>query len=561
MKFTEEEADAAERTEAHATSALPEPPRPDTRVGVLLADRYRIMERLGKGGMAAVYRAVDRESGMEYAIKFLDRRFTADPDMARRCQREARTMAEIESRHVPRAFVVGTTPENEIYFVMEFLRGRDLDQVLTREGPLPWRRAAAIGVQLGEALAAAHACNIIHRDVKPSNCFLVEGGDHGDDFVKLIDFGIAKDLDASGEQTGLGMVLGTPGYVAPELLAGESRASPATDVYGLGVTIYKLMTGRLPWSAGSGCDVTYAQMHEPPRPLHEHVRGSLPPTVAAAVMQAFERDPSRRFRSVAELMAALRLALEEPRAVPPSGSALREAPVAGAAAQPTWRREAALAAAMAAGLFGGAWALAPESKPGRGESGRVPVSAVRPMTTPVVEIKPASEPVRERPVIAAAPVAAAPTEPPLEAAAAPPEVQPAEPQVADTPVVSPPAEPPAPARPFPTGKVQSQLDQRVTDLRVCARPGSERVHFTLLVEPDGSVREVQATPASFRQCVADQLDGVVFASSDAGGQLTYTFRATDAAKPAAKSSPKPSAKKAAKGDALDDDLLPVGRSK
>ncbi|WAS99319.1 serine/threonine-protein kinase [Nannocystis punicea] len=568
MKFTEEQPGETELAEAHETSTMHTPLKADTRVGVLLADRYRIMDRLGKGGMAAVYRAVDRQSGMEYAIKFLDRRFTADPDMGRRCQREARTMAEIESRHVPRAFMVGTTPENEIYFVMEFLRGRDLDQVLTREGPLPWRRAASIGLQLCEALAAAHARNIIHRDVKPSNCFLVEGGDGGEDFVKLIDFGIAKDLDASGEQTGLGLVLGTPGYVAPELLAGESRASPGTDVYGLGVTIYKLMTGRLPWQPGSAGDMTYAQMHEAPRPLHDHVRGQLPVTVEAAVMQAFERDPSRRFRSVEEVTAALRLALEEPRAVPPSGSALREAAVIPASATgPSWRREAAIAAAIAAALFGGAWTLAPVDKPGRGGSGRVPLAAVRPTPTHELLVREATaqvEPtrvqaappvVREAQTVAqAAPAQAPSVEAPADSAAATPPAAPVEAPVEVA--TAPPTTPPAPARPFSASKVETLLDRRLTDLRVCAPPGADRLRFTLLVAPDGAVAGVQASPASFRQCIADQLDGATFPASDGGGELEYAFRAKDAPKPAGKPAPKP--KKTPPKDAMDDDLLPVG---
>ncbi|MDC0723139.1 serine/threonine-protein kinase [Nannocystis bainbridge] len=556
MKFTEEELGEAERAETHETSTMHAPPA-DTRVGILLADRYRIMERLGKGGMAAVYRAVDRQSGMEYAIKFLDRRFTADPDMGRRCQREARTMAEIESRHVPRAFLVGTTPENEIYFVMEFLRGRDLDQLLTREGPLPWRRAAGVGLQLCEALAAAHARNIIHRDVKPSNCFLVEGGDAGDDLVKLIDFGIAKDLDASGEQTGLGLVLGTPGYVAPELLAGESRASPTTDVYGLGVTLYKLMTGRLPWQPGSAGDITYAQMHETPRPLHDHVRGQVPVTVEAAVMQAFERDPSRRFRSVEEVTAALRLALEEPRAVPPSGSALREAAVRpGPTSGPSWRREAAITAALAAALFGGAWSLAPVTRPARGGSGRVPLVTVRPMPTH------ASHDPKARSAAAAAPTTKAAHKPaPVEAPRDPPPSDSppsdAAPMKAAPPVATPlPAEiaAPTPPRPFSARKIEAQLDGLRTDLRVCAAPGADRLRFTLHVAPDGAVADVQATPASFRQCIAAQLDGVVFPASDGGGELDYAFRARDAAKPTAK----PAAKKKASKDAMDDDLLPVG---
>lgn len=545
----DEPAAKVESTEGQGSSSMQAPSRSDTRVGVLITGRYQLMERLGKGGMAAVYRAVDLETGKDYAVKFLDRRFMSDPDMARRCQREARTMAEIESRHVPRAFVVGTTPDNEIYFVMEFLRGRDLDQVLTKEGPLPWRRAASIGLQLCEALAAAHSRNIIHRDVKPSNCFLVEGGDADEDFVKLIDFGIAKDLDASGEQTSLGLVLGTPGYVAPELLAGEARASPATDVYGLGVTLYKLMSGRLPWTPSSTGDTTYAQMFEPPRPLREFVRGPLPPTVEAAVMQAFERDPAKRFRSVEEFMAALRLALEEPRAVPPSGSVLRELPAT--APLPNsggWGREAALVAAAAALLFGGAWSLAPAEKPGRGGSGRVPVSAVRPM----LSYESSREPVaRKRAAIAELPAQAES----VEARAVP------EPPAAAEAAAIAPSAPAAPARPFSASKVEAQLDRRVSDMRVCAKPGADRLRFTLVVNADGSVAEVQATPAAFRQCIADQLDGVKFPASDAGGSVNYTFRAADAAKAekpekAAKPATTKS-KKPAKHDPLDD-LLPVG---
>jgi len=557
VKFTEEQLDEVEQTEAHETSTVHQPSRADTRAGLLIAERYRIMERLGKGGMAAVYRAVDRESGVEYAVKFLDRRFTADPGMGRRCQREARTMAEIESRHVPRAFVVGTTPENEIYFVMEFLRGSDLEQVLMRQGPLPWRRAAAIGLQLCEALAAAHTRNIIHRDVKPSNCFLVEGGDAGDDLVKLIDFGIAKDLDASGEQTGLGLVLGTPGYVAPELLAGEARPSPGTDVYGLGVTIYKLMTGRLPWKPGSAGDVTFAQMHESPRPLHEHVRGTLPPTVEAAVMQAFERDPARRFRSVDEVMAALRLALDEPRAVPPSGSVLREAPAPVSAPAPGWRREAAIVMVTAAALFGGAWSLAPTEKPGHGGSGRVLLSAVRPTPTHQLLVREATiagDRMR-KPVVNSADEAARGeverVESPGEGLVG--EAPPAPVTEVAAPAASPPGEPaPVPARPFSASKVRAQLDRRLADLRVCAMPDADRLRFTLTVSPEGSVHEVQASPASFRQCVLDQLDGAVFSASDDGGELTYTFTAKDAPKPATKS------KKPSKGDPTDD-LLPVGQ--
>lgn len=521
MRLVAEEASAGSEDAA----TVLRPARADTRAGLLLADRYRVMERLGKGGMSAVYRAVDRLEGVEYAVKFLDRRFTIDPDMARRCQREARAMAEIESRHVPRAFLVGTTSEGEIYLVMEFLRGRDLDLVLTQGGPLPWRRAVAIGLQICEALAAAHARNIVHRDIKPSNCFLVEGNEGTDDFVKLIDFGIAKDLEASGEQTGLGLVLGTPGYVAPELFAGEVRASAATDVYGLGVTLYKLLTGRLPWTPGSPVDVAYAQVHEIPRPLHELVPGAFPASAAAAVMQAFARDPAQRFRSVEEVAAALRGALEEPRAVPPSGAARVEAtPAIG-----RHGRHLALVVATVACLFGGAWSLAPGPKPGRGGSGRVPLAAVRrpPPLSAATSPVPAQDPVEPE----AAPQVAATV--PIETSS----------RETPAPAVGSPSEPTS--RPFQAGLARSQLDRRRAEMRANCAPllrGTDRMRFTVVVRPDGSVAEVKASPDALRQCVTELLKAMTFAASDDGGQVSYTLRLADRPK-----------------QAPEDDLLPVGR--
>lgn len=292
-------------------TTVPRPSNEDPRSGTIVAGRFRVMERLGKGGMASVYRAIDRENGTDYAVKFLDRRYASDPEMARRCQREAKTMAALTHHHIPRSYVVGSTETGDLYIVMEFLRGRDLEQVVRSEGPMLWSRALTIGLQICDALVAVHAQNIIHRDVKPSNCFLVEAP--GLDFAKLIDFGIVRDLDASGDQTGTGLILGTAGYVAPELLAGTTRASPLTDVYALGVTLFKLMTGKLPWAGSTPLDVAHDQQHGTPRSMNSALLGGtrVPTLVERTIMRALEREPERRYASAGAFSEALAEALAE----------------------------------------------------------------------------------------------------------------------------------------------------------------------------------------------------------------------------------------------------------
>lgn len=220
-------------------------------------------------------------------------------------------MAMLTHPHIPRSYVVGSTAQGDLYIVMEFLRGRDLDQVVRAEGPLSWTRTVEIGLQLCDALAAVHAQNIIHRDVKPSNCFLLETVEG--DFAKLIDFGIVRDLDASGEQTSTGTVLGTAGYLAPELHAGTAKASVLTDVYALGVTLYKLVSGHLPWPGSAPIEIAHRQQSESPRPVNSVLSPTraLPPTTERTLMRALEQDPARRYPCATSFAEALRATLTD----------------------------------------------------------------------------------------------------------------------------------------------------------------------------------------------------------------------------------------------------------
>ncbi|MCY0989736.1 protein kinase [Nannocystis sp. ILAH1] len=295
-------ADAPPVDDSAATSST----RGDPRLG-MLAGNYRLVERLGAGGMGSIYRAEHKDlSGAVVAVKLLDRRGALIPGASRRFLREAQAMFEIvgRNRHIPRVLDYGQTPEGESYMVMEYLRGHDLAQLLQREGPMPWARAAAIVLQLCDALAAAHARGILHRDIKPSNCFLVE--EDGAELVKLIDFGVAKDLRVADEQTSEGMVVGTPAFLAPELLIDGARPSVASDIYSLGATLYRLLTSKPHVTGQNWEDIAYRLEFLPLLPPSAHVGSGLPPAVDELVLRALHRDPAKRHASALELAEAVR---------------------------------------------------------------------------------------------------------------------------------------------------------------------------------------------------------------------------------------------------------------
>ena len=297
-----------------AVNAALDGPTPDPRIGSRIGN-YVLHERLGRGGMALVYRATHTKFHEPAAVKLLNARYGAETEMRRRFLREARAMREISkrNRHVVRALDYGETATGEAYLVMEYLRGQDLAQVVRATGPLDWPRLAPLALQLCDALSAVHAASLIHRDIKPSNCFLAEvtatrPHERPGPIIKLIDFGIAKDLDARAEQTGQGIVLGTPAYLAPEMLALGAPPDVRTDVYALGATLYALLTGAPPYQGKKHSELVFKQYHEtlaPPSARRPADLPRLPPAVDELVLRALALDPDKRFQSASEFADAI----------------------------------------------------------------------------------------------------------------------------------------------------------------------------------------------------------------------------------------------------------------
>ncbi len=260
--------------------------------GMDIGHRYRLMERLGHGGMASVWRAVDQVLGRPVAVKVLAPRLMADHDFLQRFRVEARAAARLTHPHITSVFDYGERdlPGGELvaFIVMELLDGESLAARLQR-GPLPWREAVAVCAQVAQALAAAHRRGVVHRDVKPGNVVLTQAG------AKVLDFGIAA---MAGEEalTSSGGVLGTAAYVAPELLAGE-LVTPAADVYGLGTVLLEALTGGARSADGAEeAVVALAEVHD------------LPPTILPLIRRCLARWPAER-PSSAEVAKRLRAAL------------------------------------------------------------------------------------------------------------------------------------------------------------------------------------------------------------------------------------------------------------
>jgi serine/threonine protein kinase len=274
----------------------------------MLEQRYRIGRLLGEGGMAAVYLAEDTKLGKPVAIKLLKAEYAAQPKVVQRFMQEARAISMVNHPNVVDVTDHGVTPDRSVFLVMELLSGEDLSALLEREGPLPWPRLGPMVMQVCAALATVHARGIVHRDVKPSNCFRVRVAGYPD-FIKVLDFGIAKFLgDAAipgAPRSTTGSLLGTPEYMAPELpqgLAPDERV----DVYALGAMIYKLLTGVAPFSGETYMAVLAAHMFETPVPPSVRAPGQdISPEVDAVILRALAKDREARFASMAEMAEAL----------------------------------------------------------------------------------------------------------------------------------------------------------------------------------------------------------------------------------------------------------------
>jgi eukaryotic-like serine/threonine-protein kinase len=272
-----------------------------------LSGRYELGDRLGSGGMSNVYRATDRILERTVAVKILAEHLSDDERFVARFRREALAVAKLIHPNIVQVYDTGLD-EGRHYIVMEYAEGRSGAQILQKQGPLDPATAAEAGTQACAGLDYAHRRGIIHRDVKPGNLMVVGGPVGGGPMtVKLTDFGIARAIEQT-RITQVGSVVGTAAYLAPEQVRGE-EATPATDVYALGVVIYQFLTGRLPYEGSSLAELAVRQQNERPLPPSTY-NDQVPETLGGAVLRALEGDPARRYASADELAGGLQLGLQ-----------------------------------------------------------------------------------------------------------------------------------------------------------------------------------------------------------------------------------------------------------
>lgn len=293
--------EATERTTPEPAKATPAPPanRNDAFVeGALIAERYKLVGRLGKGGMAAVFRASDLELSIQVALKvYFPAKGGEDNDLLTRFRRELRFARSVIHPNVVRVFDIGVH-EGQRYITMELLEGKELRGLL-KAGPMPIPQALGYLIQVCAGLQAAHDQGIVHRDVKPANLFVTEEG-----VVKLMDFGIARVEGAPRELTRTGSVAGTPGYMAPEQIRDSSQVTPAADIYSLGVVAYRALTGVLPFSHPDMIPLLMMHLERKPPPLREH-NPFIPVELEQVVLRCMEKAPEDRWPSCAALLAEL----------------------------------------------------------------------------------------------------------------------------------------------------------------------------------------------------------------------------------------------------------------
>jgi eukaryotic-like serine/threonine-protein kinase len=287
----------------------------DPLLGQTLAGRYRILRKIGEGGMGIVYEAIHVVIEKRVALKILREDFSHRDDVVERFRQEAKSASRIGHEHIIDISDFGVTPSGAHFFVMELLHGRDLAEELEQKGPLPTRRAIGIALQCAKALGAAHAKGIVHRDMKPENIFLMER-DTGEDFVKIVDFGIAKmsELETANtpgrKLTKTGMIFGTPEYMSPEHAAGKAL-DHRVDVYAMGIILYELLTGRVPFVGDTFMGILTQHMFEQVPPLRvAYPSCSAPPELEQLIFRAVSKSADDRQQSMDELAHELTAVLQ-----------------------------------------------------------------------------------------------------------------------------------------------------------------------------------------------------------------------------------------------------------
>jgi serine/threonine-protein kinase len=284
-------------------------------LGATLSGRYLVTKKVGQGGMGAVYEATHTLIGKRVAVKVLLEKYAQREAIVARLKKEAQLASSIGNEHIIDITDIGNTEDGRTFVVMEYLEGESLAECLSREHELTEQRTLRIASQAASALAAAHAKGIVHRDIKPENLFLLKRKDQ--DFVKVVDFGISKSLRTSGEEeeaqrlTQTGMVLGTPLYMSPEQARGDEDLDHRVDIYALGVIMYEVLAGRVPFVGSNYLSVISQVLNEEPKPLRE-LRPDLSEEVEAIVAKAMAKDRTQRYPDAEAMLKDLTLLLEDP---------------------------------------------------------------------------------------------------------------------------------------------------------------------------------------------------------------------------------------------------------
>jgi serine/threonine protein kinase len=286
------------------------PPKEDLS-GTIIASQFRVERLLGQGGMGSVYLAEQLEMGRKVVVKVMHPANAGSAELEERFKREAQAVAQLNHPNIVQVYVFGHMSDTAMYLAMEYVPGRSLSELLAERKLLPEARALRIADQICSALIEAHAMGLVHRDLKPDNIMLTDR--HGTlDFVKVLDFGIAKLMDETNARlTKTGALFGTPQYMAPEQAKGAS-VDQRTDLYSLGLILYEMLTGMLPFHADTPMAFLVKHMSELAIPPSKKVADLvLLPRTEAAVMKCLAKDAGDRFQSVSELQRELRLALRD----------------------------------------------------------------------------------------------------------------------------------------------------------------------------------------------------------------------------------------------------------
>ncbi len=279
---------------------------PGITIGQVFAGKYRVDSVIGEGGMGYVIAAHHLQLETKVAIKLLKPELLNNAEAVARFAREARAAVRIVSQHVARVFDVGQLDNGAPYMVMEYLEGGDLSNVVAQRGPLPLAEAVDYLLQACEAIAEAHNAGIVHRDLKPANLFCARRPD-GSTTIKVLDFGISKVTGgpSSFNHTKTTAIMGSPIYMSPEQMESTRGVDMRTDIWGLGVILYEIVTGRTPFEGSALPEICLRVATQPP-PSIRALRPDVPPGLEAAILRCLEKDRDKRYANVAQLAAGLR---------------------------------------------------------------------------------------------------------------------------------------------------------------------------------------------------------------------------------------------------------------